>query len=97
METRVLVPDGEPPAAIKEVVLAFAEQKLSARHDKQAWGDWILFEGKETVVSIESNRGLASSATIEEAENEDELVGGVMKAFRKLGWEGEDEDGRYPL
>lgn len=97
METRVLVPEGEPPATIREVVLTLKDLKLPARHDKQSWGDWIVFEGRETVISIESNRGLASSAIIEEAEGEDELSGQVMAGFRKLGWEGEDEDGRYPL
>lgn len=97
METRVLLPEGEPPATIQEVVQACNDQNLSARHDKQNWGDWILFEGWETVVSIESNRGLARSATIEESEGEDELASEIVTAFRKLGWEGEDEDGRYPL
>ena len=97
METRVLLPEGEPPVTIKEVIIALTGQKLSAKHDKQNWGDWIVFEGKETVVSIESNRGLAGSGTIEEAEGEDDLVGSIIKAFRKLGWEGEDEDGRYRL
>ena len=61
METRVILPEGEPPATIKEVVLALKGEKLSARHDKKSWGDWIVFEGKETVVSIESQRGLARS------------------------------------
>lgn len=97
METRVRLPEGEPPATIREVVLALQEQKLAAKHDKQNWGDWIVFEGKETVVSIESNRGLASSATIEEAEGEEDLTGKAIVAFRKLGWEGEDEEGPYPL
>ena len=97
METRVMLPEGEPPATIKEVVFALKEQKLSVRHDKQNWGDWIVFEGRETVISSVSNRGLAGSATIEEAEGEDELTGKIIQAFRKLKWEGEDEDGRYPL
>ena len=48
METRVMVPEGEPPATIREVVLALKAQKLAARHDKQTWGDWIVFEGKQT-------------------------------------------------
>lgn len=97
METRVLAPEGEPPVSIKEVVLALQDEKLKARHDKQNWGDWIAFEGQETVIAIESVRGLASSATIEEAENEDAVVVQVVAAFRKLGWQGEDEDGRYLL
>ena len=97
METRVFVPESQPPATIQEVVMALNEQKLTARHDKQNWGDWIVFDRRETVVSIESNRGLAGSATIEEAEGEEELFGKIIAAFRKLGWEGEDEDGRYQL
>ncbi|MDQ8191677.1 hypothetical protein [Roseibacillus persicicus] len=97
METRVLLPEGEAPATIKEVVLALQAQKLSVRHDKKNWGDWLVFEAAETVVSIESNRGLTSSATIEEAEGEEDLNLAIVAAFRKLGWEGEDEDGRYPL
>ena len=92
-----MVPEGEPPATIREVVLALKDQKLPARHDKQNWGDWINVEGKATVISIESQRGLASSAVIEEAEGEEELAGKIIAAFRQLGWEGEDEDGRYRL
>ena len=42
MEMRVMIREGEPPASIKEVVLALTGQKLSARHDKQDWGDWIV-------------------------------------------------------
>lgn len=97
METRVHLPEGEAPSTIKEVVLALQDQKLSVRHDKQSWGDWLLFEAAETVVSIESNRGLTGSATIEEAEGEGDLNASIIAAFRRLGWEGEDEDGRYPL
>ena len=97
MEMRVMVREGEPPASIQEVVLALTGEKLSARHDKQNWGDWIVFEGQETVISIESNRGLAGSAVIESAEGEEDLEAGIIRAFRGLGWEGEDEDGRYPL
>lgn len=97
METRVLLPENEPPITIREVVLALEAQKLSARHDKQNWGDWIQFAGKETVVAIESNRGLASSAVIEGAEGEEELCEAIMAAFRALGWFGEDADGRYRL
>ena len=97
MDTRVMVPENEPPATIREVVLALNSQKLEAHHNKQNWGDWIEFKEKKTVISIESNRGLASSATIEEVEGEDEVFGRIITAFRKMGWEGEDEDGRYPL
>ncbi len=97
METRVMVAEDEPPVAIKEVVLALKEQKLKVQHDRQNWGDWIIFENYQTVISIESVRGLSRSAVIEVAEGEDELVGRIIGAFRKLGWDGEDEDGRYRL
>jgi hypothetical protein len=97
METRVLLPEGEPPATIAEVVEALKGEKLEAKHDKQNWGDWIQFRGKDTVVSIESIRGLASSAVIEGAEGEEETCDRVVTAFRKLGWDGEDEEGRYCL
>ncbi|MFD2274897.1 hypothetical protein ACFSQZ_00305 [Rubritalea spongiae] len=97
METRVHLPDSEPPATIREVVAALKKQKLIASHDKQSWGDWINFEGKQTVISIESMNGLTTSATIEEAEGEDDILIACITAFRKLGWFGEDEDGPYPL
>ncbi|MBK1833486.1 hypothetical protein [Roseibacillus ishigakijimensis] len=97
MDTRVFVPENQPPATIKEVLFALKEQKLPVRHDKQNWGDWLVFERAETVISIDSQRGLASSATIEEAEGEDEIAGKIIAAFRQLGWEGEDEDGRFQL
>lgn len=70
---------------------------LEARHDQQNWGDWIVFAQKETVVSIESARGLARSATIEEVAGEDEVLAKIIETFRKLGWEGEDEEGRFRL
>ena len=41
METRVHLPDSEPPATIREVVAALKKQKLVAKHDKQTWGDWV--------------------------------------------------------
>lgn len=97
METRVHLPDSEPPATIREVVSALKKQKLPAVHDKQSWGDWINFEGMETVISIESNNGLTTSATIEEAAGEDEVLIKCINAFRSLGWYGEDEDGPFQL
>jgi len=97
VEIRVLLPEGQLPVTIAEVVSAVAKQGLEARHDKQNWGDWIVISGKETVISIESARGLASSAIIEGAEGEDEVSDTLLAAFRKLGWDGEDEDGRYRL
>jgi len=97
METQVHLPDTEPPATIREVVAALKKQKLPASHDKQTWGDWINFQGKQTVISIESSNGLTTRATIEEAEAEDDVLIACINAFRKLGWHGEDSDGPYPL
>ncbi|PQJ29534.1 hypothetical protein [Rubritalea profundi] len=97
METRVHLPDSEPPATIREVVAALKKQKLIAKHDKQSWGDWINLDGLQTVISIESMSGLTTSATIEQAEGEDDTFSSIIAAFRKLGWSGEDEDGSYAL
>jgi len=100
METRVHLPDSEPPATIKEVVAALKSQKLNASHDAKSWGDWIHFEGSETVISIESVRGLTTSGTIEVSENESvdsDIYVKIINSFRKLGWHGEDADGPYPL
>ncbi|MEM9081262.1 MAG: hypothetical protein AAGC74_11290 [Verrucomicrobiota bacterium] len=83
---------------IKEVVSALKKAGLEAKHNKANWGDWIVFGGKETVVSIESlHGGLTTAATVEASEGEDELEEKIVGVFRKMGWEGEDEDGRYPL
>ena len=87
METRVHLPDMEPPASITEVILALRSKKLEPKHEKKDWGDWITFPDMQTVISIESMRGLASSATVEHAEEDgdeggeelggdDEVVGG---------------------
>jgi len=97
METRVLLPEGEVSLTISEVVQALKKAGLSVRHDKQSWGDWLVISGAKTVVSIESQNGLTASAVIEAEEGEDEIEEKVKAGFRSLGWEGEDEDGRYPL
>jgi len=97
METRVHIPDHEPPATICEVVAALKKQKLHAIHDKQSWGDWINFTDRKTVISIESANGLTTRATIEHTEDEDDVLIACITAFRKLGWHGEDEDGSYAL
>ena len=98
METRVHLPDNETPSAITEVMQALRNEKLKPRHDKKSWGDWIHFEGYQTVISIESMRGLARSATIEYAEGEDDdLELKMISAFRSLKWYGMDEDGEYLL
>ncbi len=99
METQVHIPESDPPATIREVVAALKKQKLPATHDKQSWGDWINFTDKQTVISIESNNGLTTRATIEEAPDgsEDDILIACITAFRKLGWHGQDADGPYPL
>lgn len=98
METVVQTPGGEVACTIGEVVAALKEQKLEARHQAKDWGDWIHLEGSETVISIESMRGLTGTATIEHAEeeaNDPRLA--IFAAFHQLGWVGLDEDGEYPL
>ena len=99
METQVVLPDSEPPNTISEVVAALRKAKLTPKHEAKNWGDWIHLEGHKTVISIESMRGLTSSATIEHAEGEETGTArdAIIKAFSSLGWEGMDEDGPYPL
>lgn len=98
METQVILPDSEPPCTIREVVAALGKANLKARHEAKNWGDWIHLEGHRTVISIESMRGLTSSATIEFAEGEEHTPGlAILKAFASLGWLGVDKDGPYPL
>ena len=98
METVVQAPDDAEPCTISEVVNALKSKKIEARHQKKDWGDWIVLSGTETVISIESMRGLTTTATIEHAENEpDGLALNLQAAFHKLGWIGVDEDGPYPL
>lgn len=98
METRVHLPSTKSSSSIVEVVSKLTEQGLKAVHDKKDWGDWINFEGQQTVISIESERGMSSQATIEYAEGEDDhLEIPIISAFRELGWYGTDEDGEYRL
>lgn len=98
MQTIVQVPEGSTPSTIREIVAALNEQLLEATHEVKNWGDWIHFTGCQTVISIESMRGLATTATIEHAEDEriDPTVA-ILKAFHQVGWVGLDEDGEYPL
>ena len=97
MDTRVILPDSEPTQTISEVVAALRSKKLKPKHEKKDWGDWITFAGKETVIAIESARGLTSSATVESLENEWDFNLKILQSFAKLGWMGEDENGPYPL
>ena len=98
MDTRVHLPDMEPPSSITEVIVALRNQKLEPKHEKKDWGDWITFTAKQTVISIESMRGLASSATVEHAEDDgDEINMQILAAFGKLSWYGSDEEGEFRL
>lgn len=98
METRVHLPETEPPSSISEVVVSLRDQKLAPKHEKKDWGDWITFPNKATVISIESMRGLTSSATVEHAEEDgDEINMQILAAFGKLGWMGSDEEGEFRL
>lgn len=99
METVVHLPESEPPSTIKEVLAALRKAELEPRHEAKNWGDWIHLEGFRTVISIESNRGLTSSATIEhgDEEEEGEPVDSILQAFGSLGWFGVDDDGEFPL
>ena len=98
METRVHLPETEKPSSIKEVVSALCDQGLEAKHDRRDWGDWINLPPNQTVISIESMRGMTSSATIEYADGEDDsLEIPIIAAFRELGWYGTDADGEYRL
>ena len=99
METVVTLPDSEPPNTISEVLAALRKVKLEPRHDSKSWGDWIHLEGYRTVISIESMRGMTSNATIEHADGEEEgePAQSIIKAFAKLGWQGIDAEGPYPL
>jgi hypothetical protein len=88
----------EPPSSITEVLVALCDQKLEPKHEKKDWGDWITFSGKNTVISIESMRGLTSSATIEHADEDgDEINMNILAAFGQLGWMGSDEEGEFRL
>ena len=98
METRVQVPDMDPPSSISEVMLALRDQKLQPKHENKDWGDWISFSGNGTVISIESMRGLASSATVEHDEQDGDTINQkILAAFGSLGWVGIDEEGEFRL
>ncbi|MBK1883248.1 hypothetical protein JIN85_12550 [Luteolibacter pohnpeiensis] len=99
METVVQLNEEETPSTISEVLSALRKQKLEPRHEAKSWGDWIHLSGYRTVISIESNRGLSSSATIEHGENEEsgEPIPAIFRAFGSLGWHGIDDEGEFPL
>lgn len=101
METRVVLEDNTPPQTIRSIVATLKSIQLKAVHDCKDWGDWINFSNSSIVISIESTRGLTSSATIELDNEDDDLElenqAKIIKVFGKLGWKGSDEDGVYPL
>lgn len=99
METLLQLTEDEPPSTITEVLAALRKQHLEPRHEKKSWGDWIHFESYRTVISIESNRGLSRSATVEHAEGEetDEPIPSIFRAFGQIGWHGIDDDGEFEL
>ena len=98
METVLQLPESEDRCTIIDVVEALRKEKLFPRHESKNWGDWIHFEGHRTVISIESMRGLTSSATVEHSEDEsEELAPAILRAFGRLGWVGIGEDGEYAL
>jgi hypothetical protein len=99
METLVRLPEDSAPSTITEVLAALRKEHLDPRHESKAWGDWIYLACYNTVISIESNRNLSSSATIEHGEGEEhgEPVVSILRAFGRLGWHGIDHDGQFPL
>ena len=99
METLIQLPESETPSTITEILAALRKEHFEPRHESKAWGDWIYLDSYSTVISIESNRGLSSSATIEhgEGEEEGEPIISLYRAFGKLGWHGVDDDGEFPL
>lgn len=99
METLVRIPDSTPPSTLIEVLAALRKEHLDPRHEAKSWGDWIYLASYQTVISIESNHGLTSTATIEHGEGEEdgEPVVSILRAFGRLGWHGIDEDGEFPL
>jgi hypothetical protein len=99
METLLQLSDTSAPSALTEVLDSLKKEHLDPRLESKAWGDWIYLDGYNSVISIESNRGLSSSATIEHAEGEEngELVQCIHRAFGRLGWHGVDEDGEFEL
>lgn len=99
METVLHRTDTSEPSTLEEVLLSLKKEHLEPRLESKAWGDWIYLEGYSSVISIESNRGLSDSATIEHAEGEEggEFVQCIHRAFARLGWHGVDGEGTFDL
>jgi hypothetical protein len=96
METRIVLAESASQT-ISEVVSALRSAKLKPTHQKKDWGDWIVFSGKTTVISIESVRGLTTAATVESNDEEYDFAQSIFKVFAKKGWMGEDKDGLFSL
>ncbi len=99
METLIKLPESAAPSTITEVLASLRKEHFEPRHEAKAWGDWIYLDTYTTVISIESNRGLSTHATIEHGEDEEEgePTTSILRAFGRLGWMGIDDDGEYPL
>lgn len=99
METLLRLPASSAPSTLIEVLESLKKEHLDPRLESKAWGDWIYLYGYNSVISIESNRGLSSAATIEHADGEEEgeLVLCIHRAFGRLGWHGVDDDGEFSL
>ncbi|MCU0795972.1 MAG: hypothetical protein MUF31_08570 [Akkermansiaceae bacterium] len=98
METQVRPSPEDQLATIAEVLAALRKEGLEVRHEAKNWGDWIHIVGSDTVISIDSNRGLTGSATIEHSEDEnDDAIPCIHRAFAALGWVGIDDDGEFSL
>lgn len=98
METQVRPAEEDQVATIQEVLAALRKEGLEPKHESKDWGDWIHLEGRATVISIESLRGLSGSATIEHSDDDpDEVAPSIFRAFHRLGWIGIDEDGEFTL
>lgn len=99
METLVRIPESAAPSTLLEVLASLRKEHLDPRHEAKAWGDWIYLECYNTVISIDSNHGLSTAATIEHGDGEEdgEPVESILRAFGRLGWCGFDDDGEFPL
>jgi hypothetical protein len=98
METIIQLPEQKTPSTVSEILASLRKEHFEPRHEAKAWGDWIYLDSY-TTISIECNRGLSSSATIEhgEGEEEGEPIPSILRAFGRLGWHGIDDDGEFPL
>jgi hypothetical protein len=98
MDITIQLPSHAEPSTIREIIKVLEKEKLEVVHDHKNWGDWIRIIGSETVISIDVNYGLSSSATIEcESEDPDEFLFAIYRAFHRLKWIGIDEEGEFQL